>query len=70
MKNLLQIAACAVAVFTALSSTALAQSSQPYSGIGGLRRCDLLNRINLICPTGCLVICVSSPVCKNISVLA
>jgi len=35
MKNLLQIAACAVAVFTALSSTAMAQSSQPYSGMQG-----------------------------------
>ena len=33
MKNTLPIAACAVAVFTALSSTAMAQSSQPYSGM-------------------------------------
>ena len=33
MKNILPIAACAVAVFTALLSTAMAQSSQPYSGM-------------------------------------
>ncbi len=33
MKNILPIAACAVAVFTALSFTAMAQSSQPYSGM-------------------------------------
>jgi hypothetical protein len=33
MKNTLPIAACAVAVFTALSSAAMAQSSQPYSGM-------------------------------------
>ena len=33
MKNILSIAACAVAVFTVLSSAATAQSSQPYSGM-------------------------------------
>jgi hypothetical protein len=33
MKNSLPIAACAVAILTALSSTAMAQSSQPYSGM-------------------------------------
>jgi hypothetical protein len=33
MKNIFPIAACAVAVITALSSTATAQSSQPYSGM-------------------------------------
>jgi acetylornithine/succinyldiaminopimelate/putrescine aminotransferase len=31
MKNIRPIAACAVAVLTALSSAAMAQSSQPYS---------------------------------------
>src|SRR3954447_9774092 len=33
MKNILPIATCVVAVFTALSSTAMSQSSQPYSGM-------------------------------------
>jgi hypothetical protein len=33
MKNSLPIAACAVVILTALSSTAMAQSSQPYSGM-------------------------------------
>jgi hypothetical protein len=33
MKNILSIAACALAVLTALSSPAMTQSSQPYSGM-------------------------------------
>lgn len=33
MKNMYPIAACAVFLFAALSSTAMAQSSQPYSGM-------------------------------------
>jgi hypothetical protein len=33
MKNVFSIAACAFALFTALSSTATAQSNQPYSGL-------------------------------------
>jgi hypothetical protein len=34
------------------------------------RQANLLNRINLICPTGGDAIFLSSPFCKNISVSA